>query len=602
MFTRKRLLIALGLLVLASCAFILLRAWQAATAARDGRAHLQQAAAALRAQDIELARAEFASADARFNAARAAMRGMGPLRNAMHVVPLVRVQFRGVETMADVGVLLSQAGRDLTDASAGVLAGQDRSLSQSLAQLREVETALREAVDSLSQARQRTGALDGYRLLGPLSSTRAELEAELADAQPRAVKATGGVQLLLWLMGADGPRRTLIFSQNPDEVRPTGGYTGTFGVLAGRAGHVRLLRYSAMGPWVDEHPDAVIPPRNAPTAFRFATPPQPQQFANVNASPDWPSASRLAMRLWQKGGEEPVDGVFSLMPETLARVVGVLGPVQMPAYGETITAGNLVDRLEFYTHREAVRGDASGVRKQFIVDLARVVMQRLLAAPSSRWLDLGKALAASFDAAEALMYSADADIQGFLRALNWSGELPTAAGDFFADAEFEYLAKNGGALQRTFTHEVTLRADGGGTATTTMLLRNTVKAEPGYNDDSLSYITPYGPVGGVLAPASDRPDHSEPALLGHPTAGYLRAAQPLGSMQLRVGWRARVLARPRSDGSLVYTLEFRGQPGHRGDLLLLKVEPPAGWHWEGPRPPSRVVLYGTYRGAWVLSH
>jgi hypothetical protein len=148
---------------------------------------------------------------------------------------------------------------------------------------------------------------------------------------------------------------------------------------------------------------------------------------------------------------------------------------------------------------------------------------------------------------------------------------------------------------------VRLNADGSGTAMTTMKLHNTAAYEPGYNIDSLSYITPYGPVGGTLTGA-DRPDASESSLWGHPSIGYLRAAQPRGSTSLTVGWHARYLARPRSDGTLLYTLEFRGQPGHTGDVLHLAVTPPPGWHWVGVGPPSTVQLAGTFDGSWLLRH
>jgi hypothetical protein len=604
LITRKRTLVALGLLLLGCCIFIGVRGWQASAAARAGRADLQQAAAALRAQQIDVARAEFAAADSHFDDARGALHGMGPLLPAARTIPMARVQVRGLETMIDVGRLLATAGSRLTDATAMVLDAKDdeRPLSDSLGQLKGVERALQDAVSALGMARQRTEALDGYRLLGPLGSTRSKLKLELADAEPRAARAYNGLRLLLWMLGADRPTRLFVFSQNPDEVRPTGGYIGTYGVMEGRAGRARLLSYNAMGSWVQAHPKAVVPVEKAPTPFGYATPPQPQQLANVNSSPDWPSAARLAQRLWERGGEQPVNGAVSLMPQTLARITRVLGPVRMPAYGETITADNLVARLDYYTHREAIRNESSAVRKQFITDLAPVIVKRLLSAPSDKWLRLGGAMSASFDAREAMMWTDDPSTNRALRSLGWSGELPEEDGDFYADSEFEYTAKNGAALKRTFNHVVRLNADGSGTASTTMVLRNTAPAEPFYNDDSLSYITAYGPVGGVLDEASERPDANEPTLKGHPAAGYFRAAEPLGSMRLRVVWGARFLALPRTDGSLLYRLEFRGHPGHTGDILHLQVHPPQGWRWDGPPPPANVALAGSYRGEWVLRH
>jgi hypothetical protein len=598
---RRRLLVLLALVILACIGYAAARSAQAALAARSGKADLQRAAAALKAQHVGQARAAFAAAGRHFAAARHDLHAMGPLLPVSHVIPLARLQVRGLETMADVGSLLSASGMHLADAAGGLLTAQHagKPLSQSLPQLHAVAIAMHGADAALQDAQSRTHTLDGYRLLGPLGHTRTALEAELARAAPQAAETDHGMRLLLWLIGVNGPHRVLVFSQNPDEVRPTGGFLGTYGILTGDRGHVALPSYGDILQWVAGHQDVGLPPSQSPNAFQFASPPEAQGIANVNASPDWEHASNLAMQFWSDAGGRPVDGVVSLEPQTLARVLAVLGPVQVPSYGVTVTAGNLVRKLDYYTHREAVRSQPGTVRKQFIDDLSHVVVQKVLAAPSSRWLDLGKAMAASFRSGEALIWSADPSVQRDITALGWSGAYPNQPGDFYADAEFEYGAKNGHALQRTFTHTVRLKADGSGTAMTTMRLRNTAPYARYYNVDSLSYITPYGPVGGTLTGA-DKPDSSEPSLWNHPSIGYLRAAQPLGSTKLTVGWHAPYLARPRTDGTLLYTLQFRGQPGHTGDILHLNVTPPAGWHWAGKSPPSTVHLAGTFNGSWLL--
>ncbi|MBV9290869.1 MAG: hypothetical protein JO222_00335, partial [Frankiales bacterium] len=214
----------------------------------------------------------------------------------------------------------------------------------------------------------------------------------------------------------------------------------------------------------------------------------------------------------------------------------------------------------------------------------------------------GGALADSFGAGEALMWSSDPHIEGLLRSLGWAGQFPSAPGDFYDESEFEYIAKNGHELQRTFNHVVTLRPDGSGASETTMVLADTGAPEPGYNDDSLSYITPYGPKFCSQDPTSDKPDSGEQPLAGHPTAGYLRAAQPHGSMSLRVAFQCPALALPRTDGSFLYSLDFRDQPGHSGDILHLSVHLPQGFTWAGQPPPSTVRLYGEFRGAWEFHH
>jgi hypothetical protein len=323
----------------------------------------------------------------------------------------------------------------------------------------------------------------------------------------------------------------------------------------------------------------------------------------VNSVPDWPSAARLAETLWQRGGEAPVDGVVSVTPDFMSRVLTVLGPVTVPQYNETVTASNLIERADYWTHIEGAQQQAlPGGRKHFLAELAHVVVDRLLDAPSSEWFDLGKAVAAGFDAHEAMAWSNDGGIQDALNSRHWDGALPAVGGDFVADAEFEYTAKNGRGLKRVFDHTVELHADRSARIHTRLTINNTEPANPSglLNIDSLSYITMYGPTGAQLDPASDSPDSQEDPVAGHPGAGWGRAADPLASTTLNVWWRVPALLTNAAGGSLEYRLTFRHLPGHSGDLVNLRVAPPPGWRWAGSAPPGQISLDRDLTGIWRL--
>jgi len=55
----------------------------------------------------------------------------------------------------------------------------------------------------------------------------------------------------------------------------------------------------------------------------------------------------------------------------------------------------------------------------------------------------------------------------------WQGSPPTGNGDFFYDSEFEYGAKSGRGLKRTFDQQVSLRSDGSARVATTITIDNT---------------------------------------------------------------------------------------------------------------------------------
>jgi hypothetical protein len=576
---------------------------QAAHQGTAGRESLLSAETALRAKDTGKAESMLRQAHAEFAAMHSDLDALGPLLPIAKVIPLVRAQVRAAETMAVVGAQLSTAGIDVAQASNGLLhpAHPHLPLSQAVGDLKSIHVATDNAVKVLDSAQRRMSALDGYRLLGPLSSARSQLESRLAKAGTRGHQLDDGLTLLLDIVGANGPRRYLVLTQNPDEIRPTGGYIGTYGLIVADGGHVKLAEYGPGGVWTQAHPAAQIPASKAPFVFGYAVPPQPQTISNVNTSPDWPSAAKLAAKLWRMGGEQPVDGVLSMEPQVIAAMVKVYGSVRVPAYDETVTSANVQSRLDYYTHGPGSAHKNDVERKNFIAELAHAVLQRTLSATGGEWVRAASALQQTFGVREGMAWSARLPVQQAIVRLGWDGTLPPVAGDFYADAEFEFVAKNGSGLRRTFAHQVTLNSDGSGVSSTTMTLHDLLPPVREVNDDSLSYITPYGPAGATLDRSSDKPDNAEPAVDGHPAAGWVRAAQPFGSTSLRVVWRVSHLLQRVDSHHWAYSLAWLPQPGHLGDIANITVALPAGWRWTHGGPPTTIRLDKPYSGVWELT-
>ncbi len=607
---RRRAVLVASLVVgflVAVAALLGYRGVRAAHAASEGKDALLAAERLLRAGDPDAARLQLMAANAAFDRVGAQVDALGPLGAVGRQVPFVRVQLRGVEAFAGAGKTLASAGLELSDAAAQITDPPDDRVpvARAIDSLRGVHAALVAAEASVIDAAEQISALNGYRLIGPLDHARRQIIDRLPDALRRTRSAAEGLGAFLVFAGDEGPRRYLLLSQNPDEARPTGGFIGTYGVLTTTGGELELERYDSIESWYLARPDAVIPPDQAPSPFRFPDIPIAQTIANANAIADWPSAASVASDLWEKGGEQPVDGVIGFTPELLARLIRVLGPIEVPDFDENVTADNVIERIDFYTHGEAAEQVRDADRKVFLSTVARVVLDRLLAAPASSWKELSEAVALSFDRRELMASSEDDSVEGALGIRMWNGRLPNVPGDFFFNGEFAYAAKNSRGVRRTFDHHVELRPDGSGVVTTTMTIANTLPYDPigSVNVDSLSYIVLYGPEGATLAPSSDRPTAIEPTVHGHPAAGWSRSARPLGTTTLTVSWDVPKLAVQRDDGTWDYRLTWlpvspfsRGRP----DELRLKISLPAGWRWTGGSPPPTVRLDRMFRGSWTV--
>jgi hypothetical protein len=581
---------------------------RAASAASRAKSALVAAEASLKTRDIPGARRHLAEANAALDGVSDNLGRLGPLRTVMHWTPVVRVQLHGIEAYVGAGRELTHGATVLTDALDDVLNPKvpDASLATTLEPLRSFDVALREGITSLDRAMDKISALDGQRLFGPLNGTRHDLAQQLTTARQQAVDSEQGVQALLTAIGGDGPRRYLVLAQNPDELRPTGGYAGSHGVLEADGAKVSLNSFEGSGDWSAAHPTVVVPPAEQATPFRLLESGKPQRLNNANATIDWPTGAQLAQRLWAQAGNPPVDGVLLITPELIVRVLSVVGPVDVPEYGETVSASNLLARLDFHTHEQPASDQPGGRnRKEFLSAVAQPVLHAMVHAPSSEWVDLGQQLVKAMDAREAMVWSDDAKVEDVVAQRGWDGRLPQTDGDFFANGDFEYAAKNGRGITRTFDHVVHVNEDGSATVETTMTLANTLPPDlPGKvnpNDGATVYTAFYGPAGATLddASAADaRLVGGEPSVSGHPAAGYILRAAPLGSDSITFTWRVPHLLVKADDGSWRYSLFWRAVPTNATDTLHLDVQLPQGWRWVGTPPPSEVRLNQDVNAKW----
>ena len=538
-----------------------------------------------------------------FGEAQHDVAALGPLAGIARRTPLIGRQVRAVDAFADAGLALSGAGLKLVDAAGALVNPSDQGLpvSEALDALRTTHASLAPAVGAIEQAASRVAEVEGSWLLPPLSRARNDLERRLPRIRTQAQSAEEGMAALIAFAGGSAPKRYLFLSQNPDEVRPTGGFIGTYGVLTADAGRINLERYDSIESWTLARPEVRVPAEQAGSPFRFRNPPLARTLANVNSGPDWPTAARLAAQLWERGGEAPVDGVISFTPGFLGRILAVTGPVTIPSYGETVTAANLNERLDFQTHQAPPPPGSD--RKDFVAILAETVMQRLLQAPSSQWEQLGRAMGQAFDAREAVAWSKDPQVAEALATRAWDGAFPSFTGDFFFNSEFGYAAKNGRGIRRTYDHHVGVRADGSAQVVTRMTITNTESGEVLFNESTLAYHTIYGPEGAVLDQgASDPFGFPEPAVAGHPATGWFKAARPNGGQEtLTVVWDVPGLVRWVKDGTWQYALRWIHLPDHIGDVVKLTVALPPGWRWAGEPPPAEFSLDQDFEGTWLIA-
>ncbi|MFG1779895.1 DUF4012 domain-containing protein [Micromonospora sp. NPDC049048] len=271
------------------------------------------------------------------------------------------------------------------------------------------------AVDATVQgARDSLAAVPTDGLVGQVRQALTDLRGEIDRLGGLTAAAGQATRLLPPLLGADGPRDYLVVSQNPAELRATGGMIGAYAVIHAADGRVRMGKQgtsSALG--------LFQPPLKVPAEVRRLWADLPGTYpADVNLTPHFPTAAALYREMFRRRTGTTVDGVLAVDPVVLSYLLKATGPVMVPG-GVPLAAEKVVQTVlsDSYQRMDNEKQDA------FFAASAAAVFDALV----TKEVD-PKALLSSFDRAvterRILFWSARPEEQRTIGDSRMAGALP----------------------------------------------------------------------------------------------------------------------------------------------------------------------------------
>jgi hypothetical protein len=364
----------------------------------------------------------------------------------------------------------------------GALAGQLSALGTSL--LNAATTATRQAL--LQQLTQQQPALASALVLSSdmdreVSAVRGGrlqqmLAPSLAHVQRYVPLAQEGLQAALVapaLLGAGGPVSYLVVAQDPADIRPTGGFLGSWGVLTVAHGQVSSLVYQGYPQWEDvRDPQRDWPLQTAPMQRYMGYCCMAMQDANWY--PDFPTTAR-ALELFAAADQPaPLTGVIAFDPALVQALLRVSGPVDLPAQHVTVTAANLVDLANLYEGRGPTPPPpGQNIGKQFLTLVAQALAVRLSHDPQLNLVSLGSAILPLLNDKHVLLSFNAPEAAGLVAGLGWDGAVTTPPGDYllFDDSSMSDN-KIDGSISRRLDDSVQLAADGSAAVTARLSISN----------------------------------------------------------------------------------------------------------------------------------
>lgn len=219
----------------------------------------------------------------------------------------------------------------------------------------------------------------------------------------------------------DKERVFMVLFQNNWEIRPGGGFIGSFGILKIKNGQVSDLQIHDTGNFDGRVPTTVPAPYPMPETLHIKS----MQLRDSNFSPDFITNAKMAEEFYRMGqGQEKFDGIIGVNANVLISFLSVTGPVEIPGYPGTYEDENAILALEYQVEKAFdEQGIVRGERKSVMNDLAKVIIAKSQTLDSSQKVKLLEIISNDLKKKDIQLYFTDSEIQSEVENVNWSGRV-----------------------------------------------------------------------------------------------------------------------------------------------------------------------------------
>lgn len=313
-------------------------------------------------------------------------------------------------------------------------------------------------------------------------------------------------QILPTLAGYPATSTYLVVLQNSDELRPTGGFIGTYGILATHDGDiVRLNTHDIYHLDMPSQGHVKIIP---PEPIKLYLNPD-WYMRDANWSPDWPTSAKQLEWFYHLENQYLVGvnninnfsgnwtGVIAINPRLVSNLLTLVGPITID--GQTYTSANFSQLLEFEVEQGYVEsGTSKWQRKEVIGKILKELKIRLFNLPASQWADVLTVLKKTFESKDLMLYFDEPSINSIAQVNNWGGEVKSTKSDYLmlVDSNFASL-KTDRVMSRDLNQKIERDANGL-KATLNITYHNTGTAKDWRTDRYKNYLRLYVPEGSKL--------------------------------------------------------------------------------------------------------
>ncbi|NQV88794.1 MAG: DUF4012 domain-containing protein [Parcubacteria group bacterium] len=312
-------------------------------------------------------------------------------------------------------------------------------------------------------AQQEIKLLSGDVRVGPMLTLLDPVAVQLALLENQLNLLSIAARLLPAYAGLKEPSTNLLLFLNNSEMRPGGGFIGSYGILetfGGDISHLETADVYALDNSAASHvttePPSPLKEYNAATQWFFR---------DSNWSPDFPTSTAKGIELFlQEAGyigteskvptTDHIDNVIALTPTFASKLLEITGGIEIG--GQVFTAENIPDAIEYQVQFGfKSQGIPVSQRKEILGDLVDEMKSRLYQLSFDEWEQVFIDVRSALVSKQILLFSTDDQVQEVIERSGWGGSVTPGDVDtlMVVDANLASL-KSDPAVNRTIKYTI----------------------------------------------------------------------------------------------------------------------------------------------------
>jgi len=341
--------------------------------------------------------------------------------------PFLGERLKASQELLDLGIELTEISRDTSEIANEIreafemngFMGNEPAIGPTWL---DVVLARQDDINALERrydaALQRRAELEVSELPGRTLSTLETIDGLLARGTELRNEYFYLFPLLETAFGADENAYYLILLQNAQELRPAGGFVGTYGMITISNGRIVELEIQPIAVLNQAYVDARTEILPAPEPIRVYLGQQEWLPHDANWSADFPLVAAELSDMYADTGWPPLQGIVAVNDSAVQAVLAVIGPYEVSEGGrtETVDHENFIDLIQSFRD-----GDQS--HKEFVGVLGRSLIDQVIEADFEDKKTIFWTMRDSADAREIQVAMLNPELQAEVTRRGWDGAL-----------------------------------------------------------------------------------------------------------------------------------------------------------------------------------